>query len=165
MLTQAVQLQYWHYMRAYEQHFRFAERAQTDYGVSAVLNWAKEGNLGPEVQTLLWNYFGVSGPFHIGGCGRGAVEGGPASAQVVPGQGGCHHRWAECSSKGASTFFPFLRNQFEGALWMPLGSLERALRTDFPVHGRPHTFSLPTIYKVLPITNREWTKSKQFRSS
>ena len=53
MLTQAVQLQYWHYMRAYEQHFRFAERAQTDYGVSAVLNWAKEGNLGPEVQTLL----------------------------------------------------------------------------------------------------------------
>ena len=42
---------------------------------------------------------------------------------------------------------------------MPLGSLERALRTDFPVHGRPHTFSLPTIYKVLPITNKEWTKS------
>ena len=35
-----------------------------------------------------------------------------------------------------------------GALWMPLGNLGRALRTDFPVLGRPHTFSLPTIYKV-----------------
>ena len=29
--------------------FRFAERAQTDFGVNAVINWAKEGNLGPEV--------------------------------------------------------------------------------------------------------------------
>ena len=36
-----------------------------------------------------------------------------------------------------------------GALWMPLGNLERALRTEFPVYGRPHSFSLPTIYKVL----------------
>ena len=44
----------------------------------------------------------------------------------------------------------FLKSLFEkGALWMPLGKLERALRTDFPVYGRPHTFSLPTIYKVL----------------
>ena len=38
---------------------------------------------------------------------------------------------------------------------MPLGNLDRALRTDFPVHGRPHTFSLPTIYKVLPIIHKE----------
>ena len=32
---------------------RFAERAQTDHGVNAVLSWAKEeeGNLGPEVIT------------------------------------------------------------------------------------------------------------------
>ena len=32
---------------------RFAERAQTDHGVNAVLTWAKEeeGNLGPEVIT------------------------------------------------------------------------------------------------------------------
>ena len=29
--------------------FRFSERAQTDFGVNAVINWAKEGNLGPEV--------------------------------------------------------------------------------------------------------------------
>ena len=28
--------------------FRFAERAQTDFGVNAVIAWAKEGNLGPE---------------------------------------------------------------------------------------------------------------------
>ena len=25
----------------------------------------------------------------------------------------------------------------------------RALRSDFPVHGRPHTFGLPTIYRCL----------------
>ena len=34
-----------------------------------------------------------------------------------------------------------------GALWMPLGNLNWALRTGFPVKDRPHTFSLPTIYK------------------
>ena len=34
-----------------------------------------------------------------------------------------------------------------GALWMPLGSLDRAWRTDYPVEGRPHTHSLPTIYR------------------
>ena len=34
-----------------------------------------------------------------------------------------------------------------GALWMPLGSLDRAWQTDYPVEGRPHTFSLPTIYR------------------
>ena len=39
-----------------------------------------------------------------------------------------------------------------GALWMPLGDLGRALRTDYPVPGRPHTFSLPTIYQVLCCT-------------
>ena len=52
-------------------YFRFAERAQTDYGVSAVLSWAKEGNLGPEVQTYFGAklFFGVSGPFYLGGCG------------------------------------------------------------------------------------------------
>jgi len=42
-----------------------------------------------------------------------------------------------------------------GALWMPLGNLNQALRTDFPVHGRPHTFSLPTIYKWKKIEKRE----------
>ena len=31
---------------------------------------------------------------------------------------------------------------------MPMGSLERAWKTDYPVEGRPHTFSLPTIYKL-----------------
>ena len=29
--------------------FRFAERAQTDFGVGAVINWAREADLGPEV--------------------------------------------------------------------------------------------------------------------
>ena len=33
-----------------------------------------------------------------------------------------------------------------GALWMPVGRLDRALKSDFPVVGRPHTFGLPTIY-------------------
>ena len=47
---------------------------------------------------------------------------------------------------------------------MPLGKLDRALRTDFPVHGRPHTFSLPTIYKVLLINNKEWNQSSDCNS-
>ena len=34
-----------------------------------------------------------------------------------------------------------------GALWMPLGNLNRALRSDFPVTGSPHSYGLPTIYK------------------
>ena len=34
-----------------------------------------------------------------------------------------------------------------GALWMPLGSLDRAYKIEFHVEGRPHTFGLPTIYK------------------
>ena len=33
-----------------------------------------------------------------------------------------------------------------GALWMPVGSLDRALKSDYPVVGRPHSFGLPTIY-------------------
>ena len=39
---------------------------------------------------------------------------------------------------------PFLK----GALWMPMGNLGRAFRTGSPVHKRPHTLSVPTIYKV-----------------
>ena len=34
-----------------------------------------------------------------------------------------------------------------GALWMPNGALTRAMRTDYPAEGRPHTFTLPTIYR------------------
>ena len=34
-----------------------------------------------------------------------------------------------------------------GALWMPLGNFNRALRSDFPVVGAPHSYGLPTIYK------------------
>jgi hypothetical protein len=34
-----------------------------------------------------------------------------------------------------------------GALWMPLGDLGRAHRSDFPVQGRPHTYGLPTVYR------------------
>jgi len=36
---------------------------------------------------------------------------------------------------------------FTGALWMPMGRLDRALRTEFAVKGRPHTFAQPTIYR------------------
>jgi len=34
-----------------------------------------------------------------------------------------------------------------GALWMPLGRFDLALRTDRPVVGRTHTWALPTIYR------------------
>ena len=30
---------------------------------------------------------------------------------------------------------------------MPLGDLGRAMRSDFPVVGRPHSYGLPTIYR------------------
>jgi hypothetical protein len=34
-----------------------------------------------------------------------------------------------------------------GALWMPLGNLGLAYRSDYPVKDRPHTFALPSIYR------------------
>ena len=34
------------------------------------------------------------------------------------------------------------------ALWMPIGKLDRAFKSDYPVLGRNHTFGVPTIYKV-----------------
>ena len=34
-----------------------------------------------------------------------------------------------------------------GALWMPMGNLKLAFRSDFPVKGRLHTYSFPTIYR------------------
>ena len=40
-----------------------------------------------------------------------------------------------------------------GALWMPVGSLDRALKSDYPVVGRPHTYGLPTIYQWGQITS------------
>ena len=49
-----------------------------------------------------------------------------------------------------------------GALWMPMGNLNLAFRTDFPVQGRPHTYSFPTIYrqvqqtKIGRISNLRW---------
>ena len=54
--------------------FRFAERAQTDFGVGAVINWAREADLGPEVfhHSSLKKSF-APGPFHIWRCGRGDV--------------------------------------------------------------------------------------------
>ena len=38
-------------------------------------------------------------------------------------------------------------NPISGALWMPMGNLKLAFRSDFPVEGRPHTYSFPTIYR------------------
>ena len=136
-----------------EQHFRFAERAQTDYGVSAVTNWAKENNLGPEVHNL----FPVKSEFVLGlrifsyrAMWTRCCRGGPCiSLSGV--------RSGRMSSQVATINFHFFEKSVlivKGALWMPLGKLDRALRTDFPVHARPHTFSLPTIYKVLLIRER-----------
>ena len=54
--------------------FRFAERAQTDFGVGAVINWAREADLGPEVFSSFKSEKSFApGPFHIRRCGRGDV--------------------------------------------------------------------------------------------
>ena len=45
-------------------------------------------------------------------------------------------RWCETSSDILS-----------GALWVPMGNLEKALRPHYPVVGKPHAFSMPTLYK------------------
>ena len=34
-----------------------------------------------------------------------------------------------------------------GALWMPLGSLDRAYKSEFHLPSRPHTYTQPTIYR------------------
>ena len=47
-----------------------------------------------------------------------------------------------------------------GAIWMPLGSLDRAWQTDYPVEGRPHTFSLPTIYRWQSVADGEQDGSR-----
>jgi len=101
----------------------FAERAQTDHGVNAVLTWAmeEEGNLGPEDLFI-----------------SGDVD------EILSRQALHQLKWCEVK-----------QDVITGALWMPLGNLGRALRTDFPVHARPHTFSLPTIYKWKKVARRE----------
>ena len=47
-----------------------------------------------------------------------------------------------------------------GALWMPLGNFNRALRSDFPVVGLPHSYGLPTIYKWNTIANDVYDGSR-----
>jgi hypothetical protein len=47
-----------------------------------------------------------------------------------------------------------------GALWMPLGNFNRALKSDFPVVGKPHTYGLPTIYKWETISNGQYDGSR-----
>ena len=44
-----------------------------------------------------------------------------------------------------------------GALWMPLGSLDRAYRSEFHVPGRPHTYTQPTIYRWADLTSHNLT--------
>jgi len=39
------------------------------------------------------------------------------------------------------------KSPISGALWMPMGNLNLAFRSDFPVRGRPHTYGFPTIYR------------------
>ena len=34
-----------------------------------------------------------------------------------------------------------------GALWVPMGNLNKAMRQEFAAEGRPHSFAMPTIYK------------------
>ena len=98
--------------------FRFAERAQTDYGVSAVLSWAKEANLGPEVGTLfrlkIFFFFFFQDLFISG------------DVDEVLSRGALHQlKWCQVREdvitggknafvgvKGSSNLFPFLRNQF-----------------------------------------------------
>ena len=100
---------------------RFAERAQTDHGVNAVLTWAKEeeGNLGPEVITwsdlkqsshfkdyrypwnsttsqdlfISMNFEQFPGSFHIWWCWWDSLQTSSTSAEMVRSQAGCHHRW------------------------------------------------------------------------
>ena len=52
-------------------------------------------------------------------------------------------RWCKLDSK----------SPISGALWMPMGNLNLAFRTDFPVQGRPHTYSFPTIYRQVQEVN------------
>ena len=47
-----------------------------------------------------------------------------------------------------------------GALWMPLGSLNRAYKIEFHVAGKPHTFGLPTIYKWEVIASGKYDGSR-----
>ena len=47
-----------------------------------------------------------------------------------------------------------------GALWMPLGSLDRAYKIEFHVEGKPHTFGLPTIYKWSVIESGKYDGSR-----
>ena len=54
-------------------------------------------------------------------------------------------KWCESSS-----------DLLSGALWMPLGNLNWALRTGFPVHDKPHTFALPTIYTWKDIMSKKF---------
>ena len=40
------------------------------------------------------------------------------------------------------------KDVISGALWVPMGNLNKAIRSDFPVEKRrPHTFAMPTVYK------------------
>ena len=40
-----------------------------------------------------------------------------------------------------------------GGLWMPLGSLDRAYRSEFHLPGRPHTYTQPSIYRWGDLTD------------
>ena len=51
-------------------------------------------------------------------------------------------KWCETSS-----------DLLTGALWMPLGNLQWALKTGYPVYDKPHTLAFPLIYKWKDIVN------------
>ena len=50
-----------------------------------------------------------------------------------------------------------------GALWMPLGSLDRAYKIEFQVEDKPHTFGLPTIYKWEGVASGKYDGSRMQR--
>jgi len=51
-------------------------------------------------------------------------------------------------------------NIISGSLWMPLGNFNRALRSDFPVVGKPHSYGLPTIYKWEDVASGHYDGSR-----
>ena len=48
---------------------------------------------------------------------------------------------------------------------MPLGSLDRAYRSEFHVPGRPHTYTQPTIYRWGDVSTGVWDGRRVFDKS
>ena len=62
-------------------------------------------------------------------------------------------RWCETSS-----------DLLTGALWMPLGNLQWALKTGYPVHEKPHTLGFPLIYKWKDIVGGKYRGTRNTKT-